>query len=685
MRSTTTSFAAQKLFFVILSSVLTVSSVQAQTSPPIIAQPDPSCAKSSDPNEGASRFTSVSSKYSGQCVNTNKFRAIKNLRIEGNEVILNNYQHEDKFWEARFSVAPENIEAVYLQIVRFPVLGVVEAGHAQTRFKLKNPVQLVSQSQPGQTATAPDLVISFEATFPEGQSYNFALGALNNYGLVGRILSTAQKRLNSPNSPFEQYELNITPTEQSQLLKLGLDRVFSISDRYPYNTLRPNCVSESFDLIDKLDRLKGKYAPFLTVISNDPVAQPAINALTQRQILKQRVQNYEEETQGNMGTRPLPRSVSLPLLPRVEGRPWTLVVTLPNMQNMSAAERQAILRVREQVLRQAPIAIQGLGSSMMTEAGTDAATIVTGALKNMQSSLMAVLQEVNNALPTAGHSIGLYIVPFRTVTTVTRLDGLGIPAALPFSVVDVVVDEAVRNSQEIYYHIAEGTRQAGDVGAAGRDPGYLMGTAIRLNLKRNDIQVRSQIMVGLNNMNKPFTMQNSQVNFQESVIRGAEGRTTRPVMLITHTQVGLSRAEPTVLMEFGPEGGIAGTLAGAGFGAFQIHKDLSGSCEMQAASSPTLNGNLAASALGKPVLDRLLQGKKVGFQVLNVRLDVATQQITDMDVRVSTWPLTCVSSADVNNQFRQNANDMLNKLKTETRNGEMLKKLVPDFLKRRRG
>lgn len=682
MRSITTASASRKLLFVILSSVLTVSAASAQTSLPIIAQPDASCAKSSDPNEGASRFTAVSSKYSGQCVDTARFRAIKNLRIEGNEVTLNNYQHENKFWEARFSLAPENIEAVYLQIVRFPVLGVVEAGHAQTRFKLKNPVQLVSQAQPGQTATAADLVISFEATFPEGQSYNFALGALNNYGLVARILSTAQKRLNSPTAPFEQYELNITADEKSQLLKLGLDRAFSISDKHPYNTLRPNCVSESFDLIDKLDRLKGKYPSFLTVISNDPVAQPAINALSQRQILKQRVQNYEEEEQGNLGARPLPRGMSVPLLPRIADRPWTLVVTLPNLQSLSATERQAVLRVREQILKQAPTALQGLGSAMMVEAGSDAAAIVTGALKTLQSNLMASLQEINSALPASRQSIGLYIVPFRTVSTVTRLDGLGIPAALPFSIVDVVVDESVRNSQEIYYHIAEGARQAGDAGSATRDPGYLMGTALRLNLQKNNIQMRSQVMVGLNNMTKPFTMQNSQVNFQESVIRGAEARTTRPVMLITHVQNGTSRAEPTALIEFGPEGGIAGTLAGDGFGVFQIHKDLSGSCEMQAASSPTLNGQLASSALGKPLLDRLLQGKKVGFQILSVRLNVATQQVSEMDVRVSTWPLTCVSSSDVNGQFMQNANQMLTQLRTETRNGEMLKKLIPSLLKR---
>lgn len=676
-----------KMLLLTLSSVLTLvigSQAGAQASPKIIAQPDASCAKTSDPNENPSRFTDVSAKYSGQCVDAVRFRAIRNLKIENGEVILNNYQHENKFWEARFSLAPENIEAVYLQIVRFPVLGIVEAGHGQTRFKLKQPVRLVSQSNPGETATAADLVISFEATFPEGQSYNFALGAMDNYGLVARVLSTAQKRLNSPNSPFEQYELNISAIERSQLLREGLGRAVEIGNRFPYNTLRPNCVSESFDLIDKLPRLRGKYPSFLTVISNDPVAAPAIAALQQRQILKQRVQNYEEEERGNLGTRPIPGGTAVPLLPNVAGRPWSLVVTLPNMQQLSATERQAVLKVREQILKQAPLALQGVGSAMMAEAGGDASAVVTGALKSLQTSLMAVLAESNAALPVNAQQLGLYIVPFKTSLAQTRLDGLGIPAALPFAITDVVVDESIRNSQEIYYHIAEGARQAGDAGAAGRDPGYLMATAVRVNLQRGNIQVRSQVMLGLNNMTKPFTMQNSQVSFQESVIKGAEARTTRPVMLITHTQVGTSRLEPSVKIEFGPEGGLAGTMAGAGFATFQINKDLSGSCQMQAASSPTLNGNLSASALGKPALDALLKGKKVSFQVLSATLNLQTQQLTEMDVRVNTWPVSCVSSADVNNQFTQNANQMLTQLKTEARDGSLLKKLVSGFMERKK-
>lgn len=118
-----------------------------------MAQPDGACAQSSDPNEGPYRFTALSSKYAGQCVDSNRFRAIQNLKIDSTSVVLNNYHHANEFWEARFSIAPENVEAVYLQIVRFPILGVVEAAHTQIRFVLKKPVELTNQTTPSKKMT----------------------------------------------------------------------------------------------------------------------------------------------------------------------------------------------------------------------------------------------------------------------------------------------------------------------------------------------------------------------------------------------------------------------------------------------------------------------------------------------------------------------------------------------------
>lgn len=668
--------------FVTLSTLLTVLSGPVMASQPIIAQPDSACAKSSDSNEAPFRFTAVSQKYAGQCMNTNKFRIIRNLKIENNQASLNNFQHENTFWKAEFSLAADNIEAVYLQILRFPVLGVVEAGHAQLRFKLKSPVRLQSQSGVVQVAPVSDVTVSFEATFPEGVSYNFALGAIDNYGLLARVISPQQKRLDSPQAPGEQYELSLNAQEKSQLLVKSLNRAVQLEAKYPYNTLRPNCVSEAFDLIDSLERLKGKHAPFLTVISNDPVGQPAINAMMQREILKARVQDYADEERGVIrASVAMPQIREVPYLPRVSDRPWTLVLTLPDLNKLSPSERQAVLRVREMLLAQAPLLLQGAGSAMMLEAGGDTARIISGSLGTMQSRVMQILREVNSSLPNTAQPMGIYVVPYSAALSQTRLDHLPVPFALPFGVVNTVVDDSVPRSNEVYYHIAEGARRAGDAGVQKPESAFFMASAMRLRLQKNNVQVRAQLMLGLNNQTKPFTMSNSQVNFQQSVVNGAQNRATRPVILATHTQIGVDRTNPQIKIEFGGEGGIAGTLAGDAFGIFQINKNLSGSCELQAASAPTLNGELAATALGKPVLDRILQGKKVAFHILGVNLNAQTQTVTEMDVRVRTWPLNCVSSATVNDQFAQNANDMITKLKTEAKD-KILPQLLEKFLRR---
>jgi hypothetical protein len=39
-----------------------------------------------------------------------------------------------------------------------------------------------------------------------------------------------------------------------------------------------------------------------------------------------------------------------------------------------------------------------------------------------------------------------------------------------------------------------------------------------------------------------------------------------------------------------------------------------------------------------------------------VGLDLQTQQVSDMDIRVSTWPIDCISDPVVNNDFKTQAN-----------------------------
>lgn len=663
---------------VVLIQISGISLANAQISNPI-AQPDQTCAQSTDPWETAYRFTDQSSKYSGQCIDSQRFRSIKNLKIENQNVSLNNYFHQGQYWQAEFSVAPENVEKAIFQIVRFPILGIVEAAHIQIRFLLKNPIYLRSQTT-GQNGNSTDILVSFEASRPKGEGYNFALGVLPNFALAGRVLS-AEQRSSEGKEAMEQYELDLDASERAELLTKALERSQAIGLSVSYNTLRPNCTTEIVDLIDLLPRFKGKFPHFLTVISADPVAQPSIDALAQRKVLKSRIQNYQDEAKGLQQVLSIPAKKALPILPQVQNHSWSLVVALPRMDRLSDVQRRIILNVREKIVHKSPLILQALGSAMMKESGQDSAQILTGVIKSIQAQIRDLLLENQKFLPSNGVSLAVYLVPYAVSNSTTTLEKWGVSAALPFAIINQEVDESIPRSRDLFYHIAEGSRKAADAGAIGKAPAYMAGAGLKVFISSRGSESFSQILVGLKDQERAFTMANSQVQFEQSVVTGNTQRSTRPMMLITHHQKTESALSPLVQIEFGPDGGLAGEMAGNAMGIFQIRKDLGGSCQSQTLSAPTLKGKLSTQALGKPLLDKIIQGKAVAFHIRGAQFNSANLQVSDMDVIVATWPMNCLSVANVNQQFAENANQMLNKFKGEMQNGVFIQKIISTVLK----
>lgn len=655
-----------------LLSLLSSGFTQAQDA---IALEDKSCAQSSDKFESTFRMTDVSKKYSGQCLDAEKFRNIKNLSIVSDKVSLNNYHHRNQFWQAKFSLAPDNIESAVFQIVRFPILGIVEAAHIQIRFKLKAAVELKSQTN-GDIDTNNDVLISFEAARPKGEAYNFALGALPNYALVGRVASTDQKDLEG-DSTFEQYELDLTADERSALLKLSLEHSHQLAMNYSYNTLRPNCTTEVLDLIDQLPRFKGKHAKFMTVISNDPVAQPSIDALKIRGVIKNRIQSYQDEKKGIVQILSTPNKKTIPLLPQVQGLPWSLVFTLPNTDGLTVLEKKAVLKIRAELLNSIPLLIQSLGSSFMQEAGAQSTSLLTQAFEKLQIQIKKSLVSLKKDLPRNKLSLGLYFVPFEAKATGTDLSPIGVEVVLPFNIVNLVQGK----NNDMYYFIAEGARKAADAGSAGKLPAYMMALGLKLNFSQSSSDSYVQILIGLKDQAHEFKMKNSQIHFQQAIVNGNQQRLTRPVVLMSHHQDAQKATNPLIQIEFGAEGGLAGTMAGDAFATFQIRKDLNDNCEVQAQSAPKLIGKLSDQAIGKPILDKFIKGKDVSFYILAAELNAQTLEVSDMDVRISTWPVNCLSLDKVNQQFQDNANQMLNKFKNDVKDESFIHSLLSKFLK----
>lgn len=219
------------------------------------AKPDASCALSpADPYERPHRIGLGSQKYAQQCVDTDRFRFSEILKQTKSEWTFSNYRHQNEYWTATLGLNTI-VEHVFFQVVRFEAISGVIAAHTQIRLKFSNqtPLKLQSQLDPQKTTESLDLVISFEASRPVGTPYNFALGAVDNYVSVARILSGAQRLAESTENITEQYELSIPQDEKLHIALLALEKSARDGFMRFYNTISENCTTDAFAVLDSLN------------------------------------------------------------------------------------------------------------------------------------------------------------------------------------------------------------------------------------------------------------------------------------------------------------------------------------------------------------------------------------------------------------------------------------------------
>lgn len=663
-----------KLTNLTLASVVALvptATVWAQASR--VTVPDASCATSpGDAFEGAAKFGPGPTTLAGQCLDTRYYRPPKNVRYQNGILTFNNYSYRGQFWKAEIALDASTVESVYFHVKRFTVLNSVEAAHTQVRYKLKPGAKVrLTHQVTGERAEADDILISFEAGLTKTEGYNFAKGAFDSYILVGRAGETASITAEKPR-PIEQYELDLTRDEKALLLVTSLVRSERIGLDSYYNTLRPNCTTEQFDLIDNLPARRGKAERFLTVISMDPVAWPSIEALQKRGLIKQRVQNFESEQKGETAVLQLPRPNRQmpPFIPTVAGNPWSIVVVSPQASSLNSTEREALATLRQEIVQRLMKLVQSYGSSALLAGvgGTQPTELLLKAVTDVQQEIRSLLVRMDSQLPARPQPLAVYFAPMQTSQPTTSLQRLGIEAALPFPTIDREVSLDDRRSQEPLFFVGEGAMKAADVGSRNQVPAYLMSAAIVISAARGQSAVTTQTMVGINKVEKAFSQNNDQVRLDKITIAPGNSRADRPVILISHHQRANAALDPLVSIEFGPAGGLAGTLDLSRFGTLQISKALPGSpssCEIQARSAPHITGVFAQRATGNSVVDRFLQGRPVAFQVLGARMNLQRGSVEQMDVRVNTWPVSCRSDSQVETQFRTEANKALEQWKSK--------------------
>lgn len=218
--------------------------------------------------------------YRGECVITDHQRSAQVLSTEelkklglpsSNGITIANLWHAKKFWIAHI---PENsVSGVYFQKIQFGNNPAV--AHAQIRFKLNKPVELLYDQKLGRKVlpTADDAIsdgireitVSVEAARSTStlSSELMPLGAQYAFVLVTRVMSTSERireMREGKDNPPEEYaldfssfanDINTNLRPQDAVLFSALRTSQENGTSHAYHFLFANCTSEAFRIIDQ--------------------------------------------------------------------------------------------------------------------------------------------------------------------------------------------------------------------------------------------------------------------------------------------------------------------------------------------------------------------------------------------------------------------------------------------------
>jgi hypothetical protein len=564
-------------------------------------------------------------EFSGQLVNTDQFRPAWITSEPGAETLkFNNFFHEGRFWSASLSPDAE-VDKFFVQIVRFEIAAGVVAAHVQYRARFKPEKGLTLKSDDGETIKHDDLVLSFEAGRPEGVAYNFFAGMKENYVLTGRVASGSQRLTEyEKDTATEQYELNLSPGEAMELVRSGIQRSHDKGLKNFYNTLRPNCVSEVFDLIDALPSVKKqKPEPFLTMVSNDPVAEPTIQALKERSVLKGRYADLRAELERGETIPPAQTDLEKnrqELLPKIEGYPYALVMMSPQ----DAESKAKLKELKASAYKMLPHFLQDFMAHLLVSNGGQSERMMK-AFKDLGLGIKKRLIEIEKSLPDRMNSnVSLYLSPWapqmgREVDVLKELD---VAARLPFKTFDA--DSADWNNlNEVHMGVNDA------IGAHSKNPQMFgaSGAALHFHVIDGTIQISFQVIGHLASRTVTMEIDNDQVTLDEFTISDHLNVDDRPTALLTLNQSS-TESVPDLNLSFGAFGGLDQSAQDLR-GLMQVQKNFGS--KIRSNTVPSLKGKAKVNLLGttfKPV--------DVWLDVFSVDFDLGTQRVSNIDIRVSS-------------------------------------------------
>ncbi|MES3038573.1 MAG: DUF4105 domain-containing protein [Bdellovibrionota bacterium] len=659
---TATTFKALTILSV---SIITACSAFAQQAPMSGAKstsPDASCSLMEnglkDRFENPVRITYESKLYSGKCVDTNRMRPGQIITKDAHMIRIANFHHEREFWKAEIPLKKEAWAKMYFQILRFPIVEGIEAAHTQIRFIMAPgySIRLTSQKNENVVKTVKSFIYTVEAAFPKEVNYNFALGAVNNYPIVGRVASAEERVLESKGNSAEQYTVKISPQEIAFLVNGALTRSDSMGMEYFYNTVRPNCTTEAFDLIDTLPRLVGKVRPFNTVLWIDPVAGPSLDALQARGILGPRGPNMIEDLRDGATTPPpeKKKEVAYGLVREVKsingipGLPYALVTILPRSKHSAAVSRALFNKIQSSLTTATPKLAQAALASAMV--GTNVGDILGDVLGQIQKEMRAFLRSVNTQLPDESVHMMTYLVPWDPNTPKASLVGSGLAADLPFNIASYYQMDA-SSTKTLLETVIKGYRilQIREHRKAGTSPVYFMGAGIRIELKKNQSEVMLQPIIGWTPQDLPFETYSDQVKFDRIHLpapvldpkyrNNLDAYTNElGVLVITHRQRHYQTFNPVLHFEFGSLGFLNTAAGHKDVGVVRVEKYLLekavpifGACAYHEKTVPEMRGKILKGISGNKTVDSRLDGKDIALGIFSFDMVYANSLCKNAD------------------------------------------------------
>jgi hypothetical protein len=643
---------------------------------------DSSCAFSKDPFEKPARIGAESSDLAGQCLNTDLYRAPVDLQIdEVNQTItFKNYHYRGGFWAASIPARPGAIADAIVEIKKFQV-GAVMAAHTHLRFRMTQgtPITIVNQIT-GEQVQIDDIAVSWEAALVKGVPFNIAKAALPVNPIVGRVGETATIFLEAPRPHMEQYVLNLSAAERVLLLKNALQRSANEGTTTWYNTLHPNCTTEIFDVLDTLPRLRGRVDRFVVSASSDPVAGPTVQALVARNLISQRIQNFEDEMKGNVQTLRIPDTApSLPpFLPSVSNFPWSIVIVAPSLDSLKPTERAAMVELKKDLLYHLFKVMSGYFASKMISDTTDnsvATDILLGVIRASQNDLSTVFAKYKNDLPEAERSLSVYFAPYAGIPASTSLAKLGLDVSVPFPLIEEDYDASGFAQIHAFKEIYRGGLETAAKGQVATVPAYLMAAGLTVHVRKNSSFAAVQLMFGLNSKTKLMEKADKQVHIHQLQIPDTSDVASVPTAVITSFMPLPLPAEtvPNAIVNFGAPGKIVDhDEVEKTMGLLQVKSPIVGTpeangrsaralCVERSNSTPVLVGNLGDSAMGDTTVGRMVNpvvdGSKIFFKIFSVTIDLAARKAVDIDVRTDVPPASCLTLEEVNTKFKGRINN----------------------------